>query len=59
LVKAITNRVLIMKDGKIIESGETNRVLRYPKHRYTKMLINSTPTVPKDWLRNSKPQGKR
>ena len=59
LVKAITNRVLIMKDGKIVESGDTNQVLKYPKHRYTKLLINSAPTIPKDWLRKSKPQGTR
>jgi peptide/nickel transport system ATP-binding protein len=59
LVKAITNRVLIMKDGKIVESGDTNQVLKHPKHRYTKLLINSAPTIPKDWLRKSKPQGTR
>ena len=28
LVKAITNRVLIMKDGKIVESGDTNQVIK-------------------------------
>jgi peptide/nickel transport system ATP-binding protein len=54
LVKAITNRVLIMKDGKIVEAGETNKVLKYPKHPYTKLLINSTPSIPKDWVKNSK-----
>ena len=59
LVKAITNRVLIMKDGKIVESGDTNQVIKYPKCRYTKLLINSTPSIPKDWLRESKPQGAR
>jgi peptide/nickel transport system ATP-binding protein len=59
LIKAITNRVLIMKDGKIVESGETNQVLKYPKHCYTKLLVNSTPSIPKDWLRKSKPQGAR
>ena len=53
LVKAITNRVLIMKDGKIVESGDTNQVIKYPKCRYTKLLINSTPSIPKDWLRES------
>ena len=59
LVKAITNRVLIMKDGKIVESGDTNQVIIYPKCHYTKLLINSTPSIPKDWLRESKPQGAR
>ena len=59
LVKAITNRVLIMKDGKIVESGDTNQVIKYPKCHYTKLLINSTPSIPKDWLRESKPQGAR
>ena len=54
LVKAITNRVLIMKDGKIVEAGETNKVLKYPKHPYTKSLINSTPSIPKDWVKSSK-----
>ena len=49
LVKAITNRVLIMKDGIIVETGKTSQILKGPKHPYTQSLIASAPSIPKSW----------
>ena len=45
LVKSITNRVFVMKDGEIVESGETLEIFNQPKHEYTKSLISSTPNL--------------
>ena len=43
VVRSITDRVLVMKDGKIVEHGETDDVFSAPKHSYTRKLIASAP----------------
>ena len=45
VVRAITDRVLIMQDGKIVEQGETERVFANPSHPYTAQLIAATPSL--------------
>lgn len=46
VVRSITDRVLIMRDGRIIEQGETDKVFSNPKDEYTKSLLNSAPRLP-------------
>ncbi len=41
VVKNISNRVLVMKEGKIIEQGVIKNVFNKPQQSYTKTLINS------------------
>lgn len=41
-IKFICEDIIIIKDGKIIETGKTIDVLNNPKKDYTKTLINST-----------------
>ena len=43
LISQLTNRVMVLKDGKLIESGNSQEVLENPKMMYTKMLLNSKP----------------
>ncbi len=45
VVRAITDRVLVMKQGKIVEEGESEEVFNNPKHPYTKELIAATPII--------------
>lgn len=45
VVRAITDRVLVMKSGKIVEEGETGEVFRNPKHPYTRQLIAAAPSL--------------
>lgn len=48
VVAEIAHRVIVMKDGSIVESGNTADVLGNPRNDYTKMLIQSVPSlVPK------------
>ncbi|WP_096186895.1 ABC transporter ATP-binding protein [Evansella halocellulosilytica] len=46
-VRRYANRLAIMKDGKIVESGGKHRILDHPKHEYTKQLIKAAPILDK------------
>ena len=41
LVSSIAGRVLIMQNGRIVEQGETSRVLREPSEDYTRNLLRA------------------
>lgn len=41
LVQQFCDRVIVMKDGRIVEAGLPDEVIRNPKEEYTKMLVAS------------------
>lgn len=41
VVYRMCDRIMIMKDGRIIESGETEEVFNHPKEDYTKLLLGN------------------
>ena len=43
IVKNITDKVVVMTNGKIVESGKTKLIFSKPKHPYTKKLLLSEP----------------
>jgi len=43
LVKKLADRVLVMNNGKIVESGDTDKIFRNPSHNYTKGLVFARP----------------
>jgi len=45
LLSTITNRMIVMYAGKIMEKGKTGDIIDYPMHPYTRGLINSTPGI--------------
>jgi peptide/nickel transport system ATP-binding protein len=45
VVAEIADRVAVMKDGAIVETGPTREVLARPQHPYTRMLIAAVPSV--------------
>ncbi|MEM9792535.1 MAG: dipeptide ABC transporter ATP-binding protein [Pseudomonadota bacterium] len=46
VVRRITDRVLVMKDGRIVEEGRTEDVFSNPQHAYTRALLAATPVLP-------------
>jgi ABC-type glutathione transport system ATPase component len=43
VVRHMTDRVLVMQQGKIVEEGRTREVFRAPQHPYTRLLLDSIP----------------
>ena len=39
----ISDKIIVMKDGKIVEQGSRDDILNHPKDEYTKKLLNSVP----------------
>ena len=54
IVKKISDRVCVMKNGQIVEQGETKNLFKKPKHPYTLKLINSNPNEKKFKSKSSK-----
>ncbi len=46
VVRSITDRVLVMKEGQIVERGDTHNVFVSPTHNYTKTLLAAAPQLP-------------
>jgi peptide/nickel transport system ATP-binding protein len=49
-VKAISDKIVIMLEGRIIEQGEKKEILEPPYHEYTDKLLASVPEMDPDWL---------
>ena len=48
VVAEIADRVVVMKAGRIVESGKTAQILEAPQADYTRMLIAAVPTLDVD-----------
>lgn len=47
VVRRLCGRVLVMYQGRVVESGDVNTVFDHPKEEYTKHLINAIPRMEK------------
>ncbi len=45
VVADIADRVVVLQNGKVVEQGTRDEILRRPQHPYTKMLIGSVPSL--------------
>ncbi|TVT33465.1 ABC transporter ATP-binding protein [Amycolatopsis rhizosphaerae] len=41
--RVVTDRILVLHQGRVVESGATEQVLRFPSHDYTIRLLDSVP----------------
>ena len=53
MIRAVCDRVYVLRLGEIVEEGPCDRVFADPSHEYTRTLIDAIPlpTVNPDWLR--------
>ncbi|WP_068081578.1 ABC transporter ATP-binding protein [Polycladidibacter stylochi] len=48
IVERISDRVYVMKEGEVVEEGQTKEIFEKPNHSYTRMLLDAEPTGRKD-----------
>ena len=53
LVEEFSDKVCVMKDGKIVEKGQTKEVFNNPSHPYTQKLLNAEPKEKQDLVMNN------
>ncbi|MBU2531301.1 MAG: ATP-binding cassette domain-containing protein [Alphaproteobacteria bacterium] len=49
----ISDFIAVMKKGKVVEFGEAQKVMSDPQHDYTKLLLDSIPTIRSRWRTRS------
>jgi peptide/nickel transport system ATP-binding protein len=49
-VKAISDQIVVMLQGKVVEQGMKSEILAPPYPEYTKLLLSSVPEMDPDWL---------
>ena len=41
VIRMLTDRTIVMKNGRIVESGLTDQILQDPQHAYSQLLVSS------------------
>jgi microcin C transport system ATP-binding protein len=41
VIWAMAHEVMVMREGRVVEAGTTERVLKQPEHPYTQALVGS------------------
>jgi peptide/nickel transport system ATP-binding protein len=50
VIGRLADRVVVMRDGAIVEQGPAGRVLTEPEHEYTRALLDAVPVIGRDRL---------
>jgi peptide/nickel transport system ATP-binding protein len=50
VVRQMTDDIVVLENGLVVEAGETEQVLDAPQHPYTQALLGAVPTGEADWL---------
>ena len=51
-VRAISDQVVVMSEGRVVEQGNKTKVFSPPHPAYTELLLSSVPEMDPDWLSN-------
>jgi len=49
-VKAISDQIVVMLEGRVVEQGMKSEILSPPYPDYTRLLLSSVPEMDPDWL---------
>lgn len=49
-VSAISDEVVVMRNGRVVETGTRDQIFQHPTEDYTKRLLASVPEMDPDWL---------
>ncbi|WBU57012.1 ABC transporter ATP-binding protein [Paracoccus sediminicola] len=49
VVRGVTDRVLVMDKGRLVETGPTAQVMDSPSHPTTQLLMEAMPEIPPEW----------
>ena len=41
VVQSLAHQLIVLKNGKVVESGNSNQIFKLPKQKYTKQLISA------------------
>ena len=55
LVRMITDELIVMHEGSIVEHGPTESIINQPAHPYTQLLLSCDPTLSMNLPRRKKP----
>ncbi len=53
VVRYLSDRIVVMLEGRIVEEGAAADVLTHPRHDYTRNLVAACPTIESDSLRSA------
>jgi ABC-type oligopeptide transport system ATPase subunit len=53
VIRYLSDRVAVMKQGKIVESGPSETVFANPQHPYTRALLEAVPDPRRHWLKTA------
>jgi peptide/nickel transport system ATP-binding protein len=46
VVELVSDQVLVMQGGRVVEQGSAEQVMRQPRHAYTRALLDAVPSLP-------------
>lgn len=46
LVRYLCSRIVVMRNGRVVEEGDAEAICTWPKQEYTRQLIDATPELP-------------
>lgn len=46
VIRMLCDRVMVMRNGEVVESGDTTQLMNAPQHEYTRQLLSAMPELP-------------